>query len=326
MKPIRERNPIWVGVAGLAIMLVIGLLVYFADDLPLIGGGTTYTAEFTEAAGLVSGNDVTVAGVRVGNVTGVSLDGDHVKVSFRVDNAWIGNTSTASIEIKTLLGEKYLALDPLGPSTQDPGQTIPVSRTISPYDVTSAFNDLSTTVGQIDTSQLANGFEAVASAFGTSAPDIRGALDGLSSLSETISSRDNQLAQLLSNSQKITQQVANDNTQFQSLLTDGNLLLAELQQRKDAINALLSSSVQLGQQISGLVQDNNATLAPTLAELDQVTNVLQQNQNNLNQALALIGPYYRLLGNTLGNGRWMDAYLCGLVSTNGSCMPPKVGG
>jgi phospholipid/cholesterol/gamma-HCH transport system substrate-binding protein len=65
--------------------------------------------------------------------------------------------------------------------------------------------------------------------------------------------------------------------------------------------------------------------------------VLQQNQNNLNRALALAGPYYRLVGNTLGNGRWFDVYLCGLVpqtylppvfqpQTPVGCVSPKQGG
>jgi phospholipid/cholesterol/gamma-HCH transport system substrate-binding protein len=50
-----------------------------------------------------------------------------------------------------------------------------------------------------------------------------------------------------------------------------------------------------------------------LTELDQVTDVLQRNQGNLTKALSLAGPYYRMVGNTLGNGRWMDAYVCGLI-------------
>ncbi|MBO0870998.1 MAG: ABC transporter substrate-binding protein, partial [Micromonosporaceae bacterium] len=81
--------------------------------------------------------------------------------------------------------------------------------------------------------------------------------------------------------------------------------------------------------------DNTAQLAPTLAALDKVTDVLQRNQANLSRALALAGPYYRLVGNTIGNGRWFDTYLCGLVPNSylapgagppTGCIPPKAGG
>ncbi len=92
-----------------------------------------------------------VAGVKVGKVTGVSLDGDRVKVRFKVKDTWVGDRSTAAIKIKTLLGEKYLAVDPLGPAAQNPDQTIPASRTVSPYDVTQALSGLADTVGRIDT-------------------------------------------------------------------------------------------------------------------------------------------------------------------------------
>src|SRR5258707_486080 len=113
LKPIRERNPVAVAVAGLAILAAIGLLTYFSGNLPIIGGGTGYTAYFAEAAGLQPGNEVRIAGVTVGKVTGVTLDGNKVAVTFRVRHEWVGNTSTAAIEIKTLLADQYLGLDPL---------------------------------------------------------------------------------------------------------------------------------------------------------------------------------------------------------------------
>jgi phospholipid/cholesterol/gamma-HCH transport system substrate-binding protein len=310
---IRERNPVVIGAVGIVVLVVVGLLVYFAEDLPLIGGGTTYTADFTESAGLVSGNEVRIAGVTVGKVTGVDLAGNHVRVTFRVNDEWVGNASTVAIKIKTLLGEKYLAVDPLGTADQNPDQDIPTSRTVSPYDVTEAFNGLADTVGKIDTKQLAQSFEDISTTFADTPPELHQALTGLASLSETISSRDVQLAQLLANTKQITATLAGDDSQFQTLLSDGNLLLGELEARRDAIGSLLTGTEALSTQLTGLVADDNAQLGPMLTELDQVTDVLSANQANLTKALSLAGPYYRLVGNSLGNGRWLDAYICGLV-------------
>ena len=313
MKSISERNPVVVGIVGLVVLVAVGLLAYYADDLPLIGGGTSYTAAFSEAAGLRAGDEVLVAGVKVGSVTGIGLEGGHVRVSFRVRGTWVGDASTVAIKIRTLLGAKYLAVDPLGGTGQDPGREIPESRTVSPYDVTEAFSGLANTVDQLDTQQLAQSFRAISGAFADTPPEVRGALSGLSRLSGTISARDTQLAQLLANTKQLTGTLASDDSQFQLLLTDGNQLLGELRDRQDAIAALLTGTQQLAQQISGLVADDSATLGPTLTELGQVTAVLQRNQANLNQALSLAGPYYRLVGNTLGNGRWLDTYVCGLI-------------
>ena len=331
MKSLSERNPIAIGLVGLVILVIIGLLAFNADNLPIIGGGTTYNALFTEAAGLAPGNEVRVAGVTVGKVTGVTLDGNRVKVAFRVKGVWVGNASTVSIQIKTVLGDKYLALDPLGAATQNPSQLIPATRTQSPLDVTQAFQQLGTTIGQINTKQFAQSLEAISGAFRNTPPYVHQALTGLSALSQVIASKDVQLAQLFAGSRQITQSLSSEDSEFSTLLADGNLLLSELQQRQQAIGSMLTGTEALATQLSGLVNDDQAQLTPTLRSLNQVTTVLEQNQANLTKALTLAGPYYRLLGNSLGNGRWFDSYLCGLVPKvyvptvvpGTGCLPPK---
>ncbi|MGH3376313.1 MAG: MCE family protein [Actinoallomurus sp.] len=332
MKPIRERNPIAVAVVGLVVLLGLGSAAYAADDLPVIGGGTTYNADFTESAGLKSGNEVRVAGVKVGKVTGVSLDRGRVKVTFRVKDTWVGDSSRASIMIKTLLGDKYLAVDPLGTVRQNPSRRIPVSRTTSPYDVTQAFNQLGGTLGQLDTDKLGQSLQSISDAFRNTSPDVRKALQGLSALSKTISSRDTQLAKLLAGTRQITSTLAAQNGNFTSLLHDGNLLLGEIERRRFAIHSLLTGTQQLSAQLIGIVKDNEDQIGPTLSALDQVTAMLRRNQGSLDHALAVAGPYYRLIGNTVGNGRWFDSYLCGIVPRDylppgtppaTGCMPPK---
>ncbi|MFF9343950.1 MCE family protein [Streptomyces sp. NPDC014773] len=332
IKPVKERNPIAVAVVGLVLLGLLAALAYNVDRLPLVGGDTSYSADFSEAAGLDSGDEVRIAGVKVGEVTGVTLDGPKVKVTFEVGDAWVGDRSTAAIAIKTLLGEKYLALDPLGSARQDPGTRIPLSRTTSPYDVTQAFQDLSGTIDDIDTVKLAESFRTISDTFKDSPPHVRSAADGLSELSKTVSKRDTELARLLKNSDRFTKTLKNKKSSFEILLEDGGSLLGELQKRRDAIRALLKGSRALGTELSGLVGDNDRQLGPTLKALGRVTGVLEKNSGQLDKTLALVGPYYRLVGNTLGTGRWFDSYLCGAVPRDylppGSqpttgCMPPK---
>jgi phospholipid/cholesterol/gamma-HCH transport system substrate-binding protein len=331
---VTQRNPVTVGAVSLTVIALLLLSAFYSDDLPLIGGGTTYSAEFTEAAGLIPSNEVRVAGVKVGKVTKVELDGAKVKVSFKVKDAWVGDRTTATIRIKTLLGQKFLALDPQGSQPLDPGDPIPRERTLSPYDVQEAFNGLADTVGRIDTKQLADSFQVLSETFQGSAESVRGALDGLSALSKTISSRDEQLARLLANTNQVTKTLADRNEQFEKLLADGNLLLGELRKRRDAISALLNGTRQLSKELSGLVADNSAQLRPALEQLDRVTTMLQRNQDSLDRSLALMGPFFRVFANTLGNGRWFDVYICGLLPPSVNlgvvgfneegCLPPGV--
>lgn len=318
MKSFQERNQVSIGTIGITLIVLTLIAGLNADDLPILGGGKTYTAHFSESAGLKPDDEVRLAGVKVGNVSSVELAGKHVTVDFQVRDAWIGDKTSVSIEIKTLLGQKYLALDPRGDRTQDVAEPIPVSRTRSPFDITDATNKLSRTVDKIDTKQLARSFEVISQTFAGSPEHVRDALDGLSSLSETIAKRDDELARLLSNARQVTGTIADRDEQIRKLISDGELLLRELRDRKSAISNLLNGTRALSRELRGLVADNQRTLRPALDRLDRVADVLQRNQDSLARGVQNLAPFVRVFNNAIGNGRWFDAYICGLV-------PPTAG-
>ena len=126
MKPFRERNPVIVGAVSLAAIAGMMLVVFKAGDLPIIGGGDTYHAKFTEAGGLKPNDEVRIAGVRVGKVDEIALDDGQVKVSFKVDDtAEFGTGTRAAIKVKTVLGSMFLALEPAGGGQLEEDGTIP---------------------------------------------------------------------------------------------------------------------------------------------------------------------------------------------------------
>jgi virulence factor Mce-like protein len=318
-KPFRDRNPVIIGAVSLTVIAALVLLAFNAQSLPLIGGGTIYRAQFSEAAGLKPDDPVRVAGVKVGKVEGLALEHGAVTVEFRVSGAFVGDRSEAAIKIETVLGAKYLALVPRGSSELDPNKPIPVDRTASPYDVVEAFADLSTTVEQLDTTQLANSFEVLSQTFADTPDEVRTSLQGLARLSDTISSRDAQLGQLLSATRKVSQVLADRNGEFTQLIVDSNTLLTEVQRRRELIDSILKSTQQLSQQLSGLVADNRAALTPALQQLSTVTDILSRNRAALAQTINNLAPFVRVFTNTLGNGRWFDSFVDNLL-------PAVVGG
>lgn len=317
MTPFREQNKTVIGAVGLLLILAFLFAAFNADKLPIIGGGSVYQAAFTEAAGLKPNDEVRIAGVKVGQVTGVTLDGDHVLVRFRVKNADFGTLTRADIRIKTILGQKFLMLTPDGTGQLATNQVIPVSRTSSPYDVSEAFQGLASTVDKINTDQLAQSFTTLADAFKNTPPDVRSSLTGLSRLSQTIASRDAQLRLLLQRSEVVTQALSNRRQDLVAFLAQSNLILAEVHQRREAIHELLITTTQLSEQLIALVRENNATLAPALANLYQVVQVLQANQNNLDLAIPRLATFTRLFANNLGNGRWFDTLVQNFTSPTG---------
>ncbi|GIH04638.1 ABC transporter substrate-binding protein [Rhizocola hellebori] len=309
MKPAR------VGLIGVAVAALLLVAAFRIDDLPLIGGGDTHTAAFRDASGLAEGNEVRVAGVKVGKVTAVSLargaGGAYVRVSFRVSDVALGPQTGATIRIKTVLGQKYLALHPQG--TGSLTEEIPLERTSSPFDVIEAVQGLAGTLDQIDTAQLAQAFTVLTETFDDTPAAVKASLDGLSRLSKTVAQRDGQLRELLAHARNVTGVLAERDEEFRKLLTDANLLLAEVQRRRDAIHTLLTATSELADQISGLITENSQTLKPALQKLRAVVGVLQRNRSNLEATLTSLAPFVNAFANVVGNGRWFDSYVDGLV-------------
>ena len=322
----RGRNPLLTGAIGLAVLAGLLVAAFNIDDLPLIGGGTGYAAAFRDASGLAPGNEVRVAGVKVGKVTGIGLarDGSHpyVRVSFRLNGVHLGTGTGATIRIKTVLGQKYLALAPAGASSLPAGAQIPLEQTASPLDVVDAVNGLADTLGQIDTKQLAQAFTVLSQTFTDTPADVKSSLDGLSRLTQSVAARDDQLRTLLAHAHAVTGVLADNDEALRELVTNGNLLLHEVIARRDAIHALLVTSTELATQISGLVADNRAQLGPALAHLRDVLTILQHNRDNLDQTIARMAPFIDAFTNVLGNGRWFDSFLAGLLQP----YQPSVGG
>jgi phospholipid/cholesterol/gamma-HCH transport system substrate-binding protein len=319
-KSFTSRNPTPIGAIGLVFLLLLLFGAFNAASLPLIGGGTEYSAYFTESANLKTNDNVRIAGIKVGTVEDVTIDTKRnlVKATFTVKDGFVGNESTVDIKLKTLLGAKYLSINSLGAKKQDAGETIPVSRTTTPLDIYPAFTKLSNTIEDINTTDLSKAFRTLAEDFSGTPDNVRPVVTGLSRLSTTIASRDAALRTLLNRANQVTGTLAERDRDLTKLISDGNLLLQELNARRDAIHSLFLNTSLLSTQLRGLVADNQKTIGPLLDSLDKILKLLQTNEDSLDRGLSLLGPFYRVFNNVVGNGRWFDNYIqnlspCGVL-------------
>jgi phospholipid/cholesterol/gamma-HCH transport system substrate-binding protein len=310
MRPFRERNPVVVGAISLVVLAVTLVAALRADDLPIIGGGDTYHAMFTEAGGLKVNDEVRIAGVRVGKVDEIELAGDEVRVSFKVDDAAdFGSDTRAAIKVKTILGSMFLALEPAGAGRLHEGATIPAARTSSPFDVVEAFEGLASTSEQIDTDQLAESLTTLADLTRNTPEEFRGALDGLSRLSSNIAAKDEQLNTLLVNLERVSTVLDERDQDIVKLMEDSDVLFRALVARREAVHDLLVSSTTLSQELTRLIDQSREDLKPALAHLENVVAVLNKNEDNLDSSLRLMAPFYRVFANTLGTGPWFDTWI-----------------
>jgi phospholipid/cholesterol/gamma-HCH transport system substrate-binding protein len=308
--PFRERNPVVIGAISLVTLALALAVALRADDLPLIGGGDTYHAMFTEAGGLKPNDEVRIAGVRVGKVNEIELAGDQVKVTFKVEeSAEFGADTAAAIKVKTILGAMFLALQPAGSGELEEGATIPASRTTSPYDVVEAFEGLAETSAQIDTDQLAESLTTMADLTRNTPEEFRGALDGLSRLSANVAAKDAQIDELLTNLERVSTVLDERDQDIIALMRDSDVLFRALVARRQAVHDLLVSSTTLSQELTTMVRQSRADLKPALAHLENVVAVLNKNEDNLDNSLRLMAPFYRVFANTLGTGPWFDTWI-----------------
>jgi phospholipid/cholesterol/gamma-HCH transport system substrate-binding protein len=307
-------SPTIVGSVFIASLMLLGYLAFNIDKLPF-AAATTYTAAFDEVAGLRAGDHVRIAGIDVGKISAIDLEQQHVRVKFTVKKGvHLGSATTASIKIFTLLGNKYLEIDPGQGGTWPADKELPLRRTTAPYDVTQAFQDLASTAHGIDSAQLARSFDTIAATFRDSPPAVRDMLSGLSRLSQTVASRDQELRELLDHAAGLTGVLADRRAKLARLLGDGDQLLQMVRSRQHVINALLTHTADLSRELRGLVADNTTTIGPMLTHLHGVTTLLEQGQANLDESIQRLFVWTRRNIDTIGGGPWFDGEIINTVN------------
>ncbi|HVS69333.1 MAG TPA: MCE family protein [Mycobacteriales bacterium] len=310
MTPLRSRNPLALGAIGtLAILAILGAVILL-PRVSLFSATRGYSADFAQAAGLSSGDDVRVAGIPEGTVTGVHLDRNVIRVDFTVPKGvHLGSETSASIEVATLLGTKYVELTPSGPGSLSTETPIPLARTKVPFDLADVTNGLSSTVGGLDIPTLRSALNTVSSTFADTPGVTRRLLRGIADISKVVDSRHTQLQQLLVSTRDVTATLAAQRNTLDTLFADADEVLATLHTRRAVIHQLLVDATRLGDELARLITHNKATLGPLLDRLHVVTGLLRKDDHLLAHAIDLLAPASRGLVDATGDGPYIDINL-----------------
>jgi virulence factor Mce-like protein len=301
---LESYNRLWLGVIAVAVVSVlIGamLLVRVADI-----GYTQYTARFLQAAALKAGNPVTVAGIPVGEVKSMRLAGDHVEAKIKVRNdVALGEDSRATIMVTTILGSRYLSLEPAGDGAL-PDKTFDLSHTDVPYDLQEALTDVTTTFEQVDSDKFAQTLQILGSQLETLPPVIPQALQNTHTLSTIIAQRRDQLGELLKTTELISNTLHRQKSTIGSLMNQGNSLLAEFVARRATFHAMMDALTNLVQTLSGIVIDDRPELEQLLVDLRELSSLLAKNDGMLSSILQTAPIAMRNIANMTGTGNAID--------------------
>lgn len=303
------------GVIGLVLIMLVVAVGLQPQALIAWATAVRYHAVFTDTAGLDIGNDVMVAGTKVGAVSRIDLQNGLAAVEFAVDGTVeLGADTTAHIKTGSLLGQRIIELDSTGPRSLRPNSTIPVSRTSTPFSLPDAVGELTSNVAATDTTQLNESLETLSATLDQIAPQLGPTFDGLTRMSRSLNARNASLRELLGAAADVTEVLAQRSDQVNSLIVDGNELLGVLVERRQAIVDLLSNTAAVATQLRGLVADNEQELVPTLERLNAVTAMLEKNRDNLAKAIPGLARSSQTQGEAVSSGAFYNAFIVNLSS------------
>ena len=307
MMRFRERNQTLLGGGCLLLLLLLVLAALNVRKLPLLNHTATYTAEFVNSGGLRVHDNVTVAGVNVGSVTGMALAGDRVRVTFTADHeVRLGSQTAAAAKVLAVVGTEFLELTPAG-SGQLRG-AIPRSRTTVPYTFVDTLQQLSTTTQSYDLPKLVAALQAGSQVLsGTTSADTTAALTGLADFSAILAQRKDDLATIVTQGAGLAQTLSDHRTQLVDLVGQGDLVLQVLQQRRAALQQLFTGTTSLSSELIRVVGPNRSDLKQVLLSLQTVSQLLARDTDNIDRALPLLGAFSRYAANAAGSGAFVDA-------------------
>ncbi len=278
------------------------------------GASRDYKAEFTDATGVNKGDDVRVAGVRVGTVSDVEIiDRTRALITFSVAEATAVNGGTnAAIRYRNLVGQRYLSLtQEVGDTQRLPaGTTIPVSRTKPALDLTVLFNGfkpLFQALSPEDVNQLS--FELI-QVFQGEGGTLEGLLAHTASVTSTLADRDQVIGELIDNLSLVLDHVADRDKQLTRLIRSFRTLVGGLKKDRFAILDSLEDVSALSVETASLLDGIREPFVKDIKELRAVAGNIDKNKAELDRALQVLPIKLDKIGRTAIYGSFFNFYLC----------------
>src|SRR5262245_23749823 len=307
--------------------LATGVLVVTIGNLTF-GGHNTYKAVFSDASGLNKGDDIRVAGVKVGTVKEIEIsDRTRALVTFSVDDsAAVTGATHATIKYRNLVGQRYIALtqEVGSPTKLDDGATIPISRTQPALDLTVLFNGFKPLFQALSPSDINQLSYEIVQVFQGEGGTLEGLLQHTASVTSTLADRDQVISDLVDNLSEVLDHVADRDQQLNELITTFRQFVGGLNQDRDAILGSLDQISQLSVQTASLVKGVRSPLVSDISNLRQLTANIQRNRGELDRALQVLPIKLQKVGRTAIYGSWFNFYLCqfqGKVKLPGVTVP-----
>ena len=337
MRSFRERSPILVGIVSL-ILLAAGIsLAFSVNRFEGLRGVYSLAADLEDAAGLQPGNEVRVAGVKVGRVTAVSLRDDAARITIEInDDTRIPRETRLEVKLKTLLGQKFIDLqlpkayvtaaaageEPADATASlfEPGDVIPLGQTKVPFDIYQAASEGTATLAEIDKEALRQLLNVLATTVGTSKDELRRVLVAVNDAGSVLGEKSSGISKLLKNSKDVTRILADSDSDIDGLLVRSADVLGTLADRRANISSLLAATQDLARNLGALIQVARGDIALGVRDLDSILVLAEGELGTIEKAIEELGVAQELFAQPNQIGRFIEGHICALT-TEDTCVP-----
>ncbi len=293
--------------------LATGVLVATIGNLSF-SGKKTFKAEFSDATGVVKGDDVRIAGVKVGSVQDIEISNrTRAMVTFSVESSTpVTEATNAVIRYRNLVGQRYINLVQGEGSTNDLGEgdTIPVSKTSPALDLTVLFNGfkpLFQALSPADINQLS--YEIV-QVFQGEGGTLESLLANTASVTQTLADRDEVISSLIDNLNVVLDNLGDRDDQLSELILNYKTFVGGLKDDRAAILDSLDQISALSAQTASLVKGVKSPFVEDIKQLRRLTKNINRNKAELDRALQVLPIKLTKVGRTAIYGSWFNFYLC----------------
>lgn len=284
---------------------------------------TGYTAVFSSASGLRSGQFVRASGVEVGKVSKVELTngGTEAKVHFNVDRSLpLFEGTTASVRYLNLIGDRYLELKRGDSDKRMPaGATIPIERTQPALDLDALIGGFRPVFRALDPDKVNEIAQSIITVFQGQGGTINDILDQTASLTAALADRDQAIGEVIRNLNTVLDTTVRHQAQFDQTVQDFEKLITGLNNRRDPVASSVADISDAAGTVADLLADNRPLLQSTVGHLEAVQQPLVDQKDQLNDILTRLPTAFKIIGRAGGiYGDFFNFYACDIsIRMNG---------
>ena len=314
------RTAVAVGAFTAVMLLVLaGLVITFGQFR--FGPSTTYHAEFASASRLKTGQDVRIAGIAVGSVDDIEVDGDHARITFSVDRSQqLYTSSRAAIRYQNLVGDRYLEIANAPGDLRQlaPGATIPLSKTEPALDLDALLGGLRPVLKGLDGAKLNEVSNAIIELLQGKGGALADVLSNTGEFTQTLAQRDQLIGEVIDNLNTVLAAADDKSSELNDSIDQLQQLISTVNAGRDSVGGALPPLAAAEQDLTELLATSRRPLQGVLENAGPLAAALDDRKKDVNATIEPLAEDYLRLSALGAYGSFFNIYFCSVrIKING---------